>query len=527
MPDNVLQDIFLYLGPSCLGLRGTCRALLAAHDSHCTNLSINYPPGLTVLRHRLKQLQLKSLAVKPRGAVASLVGPFSPDTDPAKPSTVGGPTPALLCNQATLATIAVLQTLAQPRLQVTPVGQLSQLHLFHDAGVCDLAPLTALSKLCSLHLCCRHTSNLGALTQLTHLTLTSKAVYEQDLSRRKSAGRGVVILGMWQGLVQSLGLMDHIGAVEGAVSDDDDTATASVAGEGMAGQLQVHGGSHLLQGSAEVADADADTPIGGPGVNSAGAAGGAAVSVSILHDPAQLPSTPVSSASDVAGLWMVDHNLSSLTSLQELHIEHVSAHLRPLRALHNLQRLVLHRTHRMGLSHALRGLTALTHLHIQYPRVIFGLLSSFHLSQLSHLASLTHLGLVDCQLWSLDGMPSSLVALTSLNVSNNPEVSNLGPLHALERLRRLDISSTGVSALQPVAVLKQLTRLDACSCQCLTSLQPLADAPALQHLNIQGNSMLPSLSPLVLCPHLAVLDMRGCGCQSQFHVPASCQVLSG
>lgn len=88
----------------------------------------------------------------------------------------------------------------------------------------------------------------------------------------------------------------------------------------------------------------------------------------------------------------------------------------------------------------------------------------------------------------------AVVDQTSVNVSNNPEITSIEPLHMLHRLENLDVSNTKINDLSPLAGLGNLRNLNIRKTQVAT-LEPLLNLLNLKTINC-AQTTISDLLPL-------------------------------
>lgn len=98
-----------------------------------------------------------------------------------------------------------------------------------------------------------------------------------------------------------------------------------------------------------------------------------------------------------------------------------------------------------------------------------------------------------------------VIQMETIDLSDNPSVTDLEPLSKLTRLREVNISGTIVTDLVP---LRNLTRLEVLKCgnTKISDLQPLRYAVSLKEI-IAGNCRITDLSPLRNFPQLTRLEI--------------------
>jgi len=113
---------------------------------------------------------------------------------------------------------------------------------------------------------------------------------------------------------------------------------------------------------------------------------------------------------------------------------------------------------------------------------------------------------------SLEGF-QHFAGLTSLEIANYHQISDLLPLSALTRLTSLDLRSCKqVVDLRPLSTLTQLTSLNLAHCYEISDLRPLATLTQLTSLNLaycRQVTDLTSLSSLTQLKELFITDCRG------------------
>ena len=88
---------------------------------------------------------------------------------------------------------------------------------------------------------------------------------------------------------------------------------------------------------------------------------------------------------------------------------------------------------------------------------------------------------------------SDLISLESLNISENP-ISNISSISGLKKLKYLNIANTAVEDIDPVAYLPELEEFD-CSGTQIKNLKPLSGLYQLQFLNC-SNTLIRNLNPV-------------------------------
>jgi hypothetical protein len=138
-----------------------------------------------------------------------------------------------------------------------------------------------------------------------------------------------------------------------------------------------------------------------------------------------------------------------------------------------------------------------------------------HLSSLDglqYLTNLTTLDLSDCGQVSDLSPLATLTQLTALDLSSCEQVSDLSPLGKLTQLAWLHLSGCKqVSNLSPLGKLTQLTDLDLSGCKQVSDLSPLGKLTRLTGLDLRGCEQVNDLSPLATLTQMAALDLSSCG----------------
>jgi internalin A len=164
----------------------------------------------------------------------------------------------------------------------------------------------------------------------------------------------------------------------------------------------------------------------------------------------------------------------------------------------------------------------------------FGQVDLSPLSQLKHLSSLylrtgqldqveTVSGLISLRVLTLNSVGlgdllilAPLTGLTTLDIGNNPNLTDLNPLSALSNLTTLRAAGTSVSDLQPLATLHSLGMLDVSvpegSSASSVDLQPLSGLTKLSALHA-NNRPVQNLQAVAALP-LRYLYLRGGGIDS-------------
>ena len=103
---------------------------------------------------------------------------------------------------------------------------------------------------------------------------------------------------------------------------------------------------------------------------------------------------------------------------------------------------------------------------------------------------------------------SGLTGVTSFQLMNFPNVTDLGPLASMLSLKTLNITGSGVSDVSPVTSLPQLSNLIATSSRVsdLAQLAPLRNAPQFQGLTLASNQVV-DLSPLAGFKYLTTINL--------------------
>jgi Leucine-rich repeat (LRR) protein len=133
------------------------------------------------------------------------------------------------------------------------------------------------------------------------------------------------------------------------------------------------------------------------------------------------------------------------------------------------------------------------------------------LSPLASLTQLTSLNLARCTRISDLSPLARLTQLTSLDLTRCTRISDLSPLARLTQLTSLDLTRCmQISDLSPLARLTQLTSLDLTRCMQISDLSPLARLTQLTSLSLSGLGLIDNLSPLESLAQLNILDLSGC-----------------
>ena len=151
----------------------------------------------------------------------------------------------------------------------------------------------------------------------------------------------------------------------------------------------------------------------------------------------------------------------------------------------------------------LKRLTKLTTLELHQPGNIKDLSP---LAKRPNLRSLTLTGLEMDDISALSGL-----SLTTLNISDARNVSDIAPIGRLLGLRTLNLSGcVKVSDLTPLSRLTGLTNLDLSGCEAVNDLAPLEKlARTLTKLNVGGTNV-GYIMPLARMSKLKTLDLRRC-----------------
>ncbi|MGK7395886.1 MAG: leucine-rich repeat domain-containing protein [Candidatus Cyclobacteriaceae bacterium M3_2C_046] len=98
---------------------------------------------------------------------------------------------------------------------------------------------------------------------------------------------------------------------------------------------------------------------------------------------------------------------------------------------------------------------------------------------------------------------AQLAQITSIDISNNPQINSLEPLMVLENLKQLNCAHTGVTDLSPLRELEKLEYLN-CENTSIQTLDPISYLRELKVLNIE-NTPVSSLIPILYHRELEIL----------------------
>lgn len=191
------------------------------------------------------------------------------------------------------------------------------------------------------------------------------------------------------------------------------------------------------------------------------------------------------------GLYDVEE-LRTLTGLQELNLEgNYLKDLSALKNLINLEKLNLNMNAIIDVSplENLQKLTDLSLGNLTYMTGDEG--KKINAEPLSSLTSLKKLELTRIE----DMTPlASLIHLEELTLSQNWNLRGFHAIEGMSKLKKLDLSATGLKRLDPVASLKNLESLDV-SLNQIESIVELAGLKKLKILNVSSNSIT-TITPL-------------------------------
>jgi len=103
--------------------------------------------------------------------------------------------------------------------------------------------------------------------------------------------------------------------------------------------------------------------------------------------------------------------------------------------------------------------------------------------------------------------------LRHLDLSFTSEVTNISPISGCNRLRSLDVEGTGIRELPSLASLVHLEELDLSS-TIIDDLGPVAELPSLRSLRVDGCKNVWDLRPLLELPLLNNLSVARSGLEN-------------
>lgn len=134
------------------------------------------------------------------------------------------------------------------------------------------------------------------------------------------------------------------------------------------------------------------------------------------------------------------------------------------------------------------------------------------LQWLSSLKDIQLLHLIDCNI-SSNSVPSlNHSGLIDLNISQNPDITDLAFLSGCTGLTNLDFSQTKVSNIQALASMEALIAVNGSQTE-VSDIAPLADLTKLEEIRF-SHCRISQISKPFLCLHLRVLDLASNDLQS-------------
>jgi internalin A len=134
-----------------------------------------------------------------------------------------------------------------------------------------------------------------------------------------------------------------------------------------------------------------------------------------------------------------------------------------------------------------------------------------NLSFLRALDQLQILILMDCGNLADDNVLEGLHSLTYLEINDCSQLTDLAPICALHTLQSLRLfGCTKITNIAPISELRALLSLDLSWCEHLTDLAPIAELHALQSLDLTGCEKLTDISSIEKLHMLQSLDLSEC-----------------